>query len=135
MWLSYEDNEFTIENDWWYHVAVTFDDLSDKVVFYVNGQVGSEHYTPYGYLEDMTEMFNGCEGYSSRYFNGLIDEVTIYNRALTPSEIEELYESMMIPGFVIPEYNYGTIIFLVISFTSLMLVKRSYRMRRHTVFV
>jgi hypothetical protein len=31
--------------------------------------------------------------YSSSYFNGLIDEVQIYNRALTNQEIKAIYEA------------------------------------------
>ena len=84
-----------IENNTWYHVVVILNTLNDntsKVTFYVNGQKRSEESTSYNNLLDMPKVYIGYEGYGYRYFKGTIDEVRIYNRALTDVEIQSLYK-------------------------------------------
>jgi len=72
----------------WYHVAGVFD--GSKLYIYVNGALDaapvSGEYDPYD-----IDLWIGRFG--SAYFNGLIDEVRIYNYALTPDEIRLLYNA------------------------------------------
>ena len=76
----------------WQHVAVVYDDLSGTVTFYVNGQqAGTTDYTapPLGSSDD--PLVIGIRGYDlNRAFDGLIDDVRIYDRALTPDEVSEI---------------------------------------------
>jgi hypothetical protein len=77
--------------DTWYHVALTHDGTYTRL--YVNGQLDAS--------ESMTQntVMNGAglriglspdfDGWH-RYFKGLIDEVKIYNRALSSSEVSKL---------------------------------------------
>jgi hypothetical protein len=75
----------------WYHVALTYGDSLVKM--YLNGNlVGS--WTKSGTLgTDNTvgvSIGNQPDGAGDRAFDGLIDDVRIYDRALTASEISEL---------------------------------------------
>jgi len=78
----------------WYQVAVTF--LNGSVNLYINGALSEA-----GNLSVNTLIINDADleigsgqvagGARGHYFKGLIDDVKIYNRALTPEEIRRLY--------------------------------------------
>ena len=83
----------------WTHVVMTWNGGSshNDVEFYLNGTVftpgGSENDGAGNRYDDSTITVNiGRNLYiSTRVFDGLIDEVRIYNRVLSESEIQELY--------------------------------------------
>ena len=82
-----------LEPGQWYHVAVT--NIGDLVSLYVDGfQVASGN-LPMA-IPGGTQFVMGrlppSSGVDSR-FNGYIDEVAIFDRALTPAEIMALYQS------------------------------------------
>ena len=80
--------------DEWYHLAFTFSD--GEVRIYVNGQEGS--YTDDGKGDPMMVMPSGkveTIQFGSDYnhsFDGVLDELRIYNRVLSPENIKALYE-------------------------------------------
>jgi hypothetical protein len=80
-------------NTWMHIVAVR--NSSNQVTFYVDGvQKGTPNQasgTPSGGATDTSLGYNSDSG--GNYWNGLIDEVRIYNRALSASEIARLYNS------------------------------------------
>jgi len=63
---------------------------------YMDGELVAGPNGPYGAIAyDTGIMAIGWDdGIAERYFNGLIDEVRIYNRALTPQEIMNHYHAM-----------------------------------------
>ncbi len=78
----------TFVSSGWYYITITFESNSN---LYVNGV-----------LEDTGDNFNFFDnsnnlkiggGTSNRYFEGSLDEVAIYDRVLTSTEISELYNS------------------------------------------
>jgi hypothetical protein len=76
-------------SDVWIFVAFTFDGNTYKL--YENAVL-----TGSGTMVTNTVLNNfymGKYADESAYFNGIIDEVKIYNRALTPEEIQEQYEN------------------------------------------
>lgn len=75
----------------WYNVAGTWDGINYAI--YVNGVQVVAGKGPVGTIATgSAELQIGREGYWPwTYFNGTIDEVQIYNRALTPTEISTLY--------------------------------------------
>ncbi len=70
----------------WSYVAATYDGTSLKL--YINGvQVAVRNQT--APIKISTGKVGiGGDGYWGQYFNGLIDDVRIYNRALAPAEIQ-----------------------------------------------
>jgi hypothetical protein len=90
------DGTAPIELNRWYHLALTYDGSTFK--FYVNNQLQRSASLPYGlnytsygieiggYLVDYYDPFEDSHYYDNHLFAGAIDEVSIYNRALTPTE-------------------------------------------------
>jgi hypothetical protein len=74
-----------LNSNQWYHVAVTNDGSDLKL--YVDGKLKAS-----GSSAGMTgvnyDAYIGCEPVSLLYFNGLIDDVRIYNRAVSESEFQ-----------------------------------------------
>lgn len=71
----------------WTHLAVTFDGTSMRI--YVNGTLARTVLRA-GPIRTSTGVLHigGNEVWGGEFFNGLIDEVRIYNRALSASEIQ-----------------------------------------------
>ena len=67
----------------WYHVASSWDGTTRKL--YLDGELKKSD-TPSG-NNATAEQFHIGKTCCSEYFNGLIDDVAIYNRALTATEI------------------------------------------------
>jgi len=76
-----------IETGVWYHVAGTYD--GETLKLYVNGELKDSNTDPSGNL-DTTDAILAIGTWSSLtdYFQGTIDEVRIYNRSLSPTEIK-----------------------------------------------
>ena len=79
--------------DNWTHVVVTFD--SSKLQLYLNGSFAIEHTltTAAPIAETGGFVIGGHRAGTGRNYDGLIDEVAIWNRVLTPAEITSLYNS------------------------------------------
>jgi len=75
----------------WYNCAITFD--GTKVCIYVNGKcdVVEEHQGELTTNANPIEIARYLGG--TQYFTGLIAHVSIYNRALSESEIKKIYET------------------------------------------
>jgi hypothetical protein len=77
----------------WLHIALTFDGVSVKS--YLNGKVvNTKAYSGKINKVDRIAKISGrdASGIISSPFNGKIDELRIYNRALTDREIQSLYK-------------------------------------------
>ena len=74
----------------WYHVAVTFDGGEYKV--YVNGLLENSLSNTYSILNNSNAITLGSVPLppTSTFFDGLLDEMTLYNRALAASEIQAI---------------------------------------------
>jgi hypothetical protein len=79
----------------WYHVAVVFDDsATNKVAFYVNG-VKTGYFnsnTTQAPTALTTSLLIGRRGNSGSEFSGLLDDIRLYNRSLSSSEMQILYK-------------------------------------------
>ncbi|MEO3862177.1 LamG-like jellyroll fold domain-containing protein [Acrocarpospora sp. B8E8] len=70
----------------WTHLAATYDGSTAKL--YVNGQLAGQT-SESGSLDSVgLPMHLGSNTFWQEYFSGLIDEVRVYNRALTAPEIQ-----------------------------------------------
>lgn len=83
----------------WYHLVGTFTSGTNGQKLYINGSLDAQA-TPIGSVINNNsaafQMGNSpgqFGGYSSNYFDGLIDEVGIWNRVLSGTEVSELYNS------------------------------------------
>jgi len=96
----------TILNDNnWHHVVVTYDKVTSKKIFYLDGSVDATHtvhasrplgkgvLTRYGTIGTTNEddTFNHSSTTREDYFNGLLDDLRIYDRAISLSEAGILY--------------------------------------------
>lgn len=74
----------------WVHVAAVMG--NGKTAFYLNGELVDEYgvdHTPDG-LGDSDQNFLGKAQYPDPYFMGYIDDVTLYNKALSAADIKNL---------------------------------------------
>jgi glucose/arabinose dehydrogenase len=72
----------------WYHLVGTYDGTTERL--YVNGAlVASQPLT--GALGTVAGNFRIGTTRSSEWFNGAIDEVAVYNKALTPAQVQAHY--------------------------------------------
>jgi len=76
----------------WMMIAVTHD--NQMVSFYCDGQLLDSR--PWRHQQDAVaaDLWIGTDGTSNDafYFNGIIDEIAIFKRALEPAEIQRMYE-------------------------------------------
>ena len=70
----------------WSHVAATYDGTTLRL--YLNGTQVAQLATSGSILTSSSPLRIGGNGIWGEYFNGLIDEVRVYNRALSAAEIQ-----------------------------------------------
>ena len=82
----------------WQHIAMTYDKASGLAVLYINGtavtQTNIGSFTPqtsFAYLLVGARTTYGSEAYPNTTFSGKIDELGIYDRALSAAEIQAIY--------------------------------------------
>lgn len=92
------DSNLTVPTGEWTHVALVVEPT--KVTIYVNG-VGASHtgltLPAVDFRGNMSRLMN-YKGWDGRYVNGTIDEVCLYNRALTQAEIREKMHLTRLPA-------------------------------------
>lgn len=77
------------------HLVLVYDATAGTMDLYVNG---TAHGTPLTGLvnsqhDNANAFYVGSTAGTSRFFDGIIDEVGVWSRALTEEEVEELYNS------------------------------------------
>lgn len=87
-WGDDFDTQMQLQDNVWYHIVYTYENNLGKL--YVNGSLDNSANlypnTPSGtsfYIGDFTTVCNN--------FNGIIDDIRIYNRTLSNSEVQDLY--------------------------------------------
>jgi hypothetical protein len=105
-WTSIDQTPFKFTTNQWQHAALVvrrfYTNATDWVaqpVFYLNGlRCGTDAQAPKTYLPDTIGANFGYLGNTSpggtRALNGTLDEVRIYNEALTDHEVFALYQNM-----------------------------------------
>ncbi|MFK7896615.1 MAG: LamG-like jellyroll fold domain-containing protein [Myxococcota bacterium] len=82
----------------WYHVAATFSDLDNEVRLYVNGSLVLSTATFAELTPNSDELVIGNNWEESKPFDGLLDEIRIYNYALADYEIASLGSDTELAG-------------------------------------
>jgi hypothetical protein len=74
----------------WVHVTLTYDNLIKKI--YINGELDITQVAPNINLNSSTNLIIGATSNTFNYnFDGKIEEVGLWNRALSEKEIKDLY--------------------------------------------
>jgi Concanavalin A-like lectin/glucanases superfamily len=96
----------------WNHLVATYD--GSRRAIYLNGVLAANDTTT---ALSITTMDDFWLGYRESYYKGSLDEVIIFNKALTESEIQGLYagEQNGISGFQLP-FLMITVLFAVVIF-------------------
>jgi hypothetical protein len=88
-------NYSTIQDNSWYHLVIVKSNLTYK--FYVNGVLDKVSIANTSAQSQMCGISFGSIG-GSEYFNGMLDDAGIWDRALSECEIADLYHSQQ--GFL-----------------------------------
>jgi len=83
-----------ISSDTWYYLVGVWDD--SKVSLYIDGVLDSENIASSSFvMRESVKSYSRLigSGGGRRFFKGSIDEIMIYPRALSESEIQEIYNS------------------------------------------
>jgi len=90
--LDTQNTNQTLQSDKWYMVTGTYDAIDKTMRLYVDGQFDTSAVHSNGYESpSATKLTIGVRGSeNAEYFDGLIDDVRIYNRVLSSNEIQAL---------------------------------------------
>jgi len=106
LWIDVKDTGFNdhffstagglLVSNAWQHVAVTYLKSTGLTVLYINGVPRAQQtlgsFTPRT-IGDLYIGLRPYDGGAGARFAGLMDEVSLYNRALTPAEIQTIYSA------------------------------------------
>ncbi|MCC6285971.1 MAG: LamG domain-containing protein [Phycisphaerales bacterium] len=85
-----ESDEFFPDTSQWYHLAVVTDNANGWTTFYLNGaNIGSRGVPGYVLASSAPLKFGSAE--AGLAFGGLMNDVALYDRALSASEVHQLY--------------------------------------------
>ena len=84
-------------NSRWQHLVATFDGIGGTMNLYVNGTLAASGAAPTSLLANSSPLgigsrYSGTAGYDLP-FSGVIDDVRVYNKALSASQAQQLYAS------------------------------------------
>jgi Concanavalin A-like lectin/glucanases superfamily/Secretion system C-terminal sorting domain len=87
-----QGNPFALNQ--WNHVAITYTSNGLAVVYLNGAVISSNQFSPYPLsVSSPVSLKIGTESIGYRHWNGLIDDVGIWNRPLTAQEVQDLYNA------------------------------------------
>ena len=103
-----------MEPNTWYHLACSYDSISGLMSFYINGNLDtSTTYSHAGPLPGSDSLLIGKSNFG--YFNGMLDDIRIYNADLSPSTIQMDYLHPFVGAINSHNPNFVTFPLLVLS--------------------
>ncbi|MBI4121998.1 MAG: hypothetical protein HY461_01565 [Parcubacteria group bacterium] len=88
---AYARSNMNFNDNTWHHVALVVDEVNELITYYIDGLFIDDNPTVGEVVTNTTDLRLGVwQGYSN-YFNGYLDEVQIYSRALTAAQIASIY--------------------------------------------
>ena len=96
----------------WYYVTAVYSDSNNLRSFYLNGSLQNTITTNTNVASETDVLLFGAYGQSSplgQYFNGSLDQVRIFNRALRPYEVEALYTEEYCTPTIVPSEHFNTV--------------------------
>ena len=85
---AYSVASYPLNTGEWYHLAFTYD--SHVLKLYVNGSLVKMQTIGKPRSRNTGNLFLGRRGDGGYFFNGVLDDVRLYRRALTSAEISDL---------------------------------------------
>jgi len=83
----------TLSNNAWYHVVTTFSNADNEVKIYINGSLDSTH-SKTDLISSNNQPLRLGTGYNLlNYFDGDMDEVAIWNKALELADVQRIYNA------------------------------------------
>ncbi len=86
---DYLESNATIPTNTWTHVALTYDGTSHQMQIYLNGILDGENSQADDVWPGGAFAFGHRAARNQEYYNGLLDDVRIYNVVLTQEDIEK----------------------------------------------
>ena len=101
-----------LTTDKWYHVTGSYDMTTGELKLYLYGNLiaSSLYAMPIDYsIEPRNSIGAYGSSYPGAYFNGAIDEVRIYDKALSDNEVDDLFtsETFQSPGMHVGIENFN----------------------------
>jgi len=93
---SHVDGSRNVNDGQWHHVAAVYD--GTHIFLYVDGTLDAStpatgRITPNNYPMGVGYNAQGVSGHPAYFFDGLVDEVSLYDRALSAREIAAIYRT------------------------------------------
>lgn len=88
--VNWRTGSIVVANGTWHHVVYIFNKGSMEIA--VDGKKDLVNSSNSQYASGAINIIGAMDGVKQRFFNGSMDDVRIYNRALTVSEVEGLYK-------------------------------------------
>jgi hypothetical protein len=83
----------------WYHLACTWDNTAQELIMYVNGVAAGYGSGPFTPVQNNAALWLGRSQLAGAgTLLGAMDDARIYNRALSPAEVEEVLQSGSAPS-------------------------------------
>lgn len=77
----------------WYHIVWVFNSGTNRQI-YINGEFYANSATtsaPYAATNSRIRVWRNANSTTTNYFDGYVDDASLYNKALSPAEIKTLY--------------------------------------------
>ena len=88
------EQSFSLTANTWQHLAITKSGTTCN--FYLNGDLVNSQYCDIHYSGAQYLVFGSHYAITTRYWNGIMDEVAFYNRALPLEEIQRQYQNGLV---------------------------------------
>ena len=85
---QFSDYDWRLKSNAWTHITVTYDGVTGRI--YRNGRLREEGDIPAEGFTG-TAYIGGIDRHNGGFWRGMLDEVALFNRALTEEEVAQLY--------------------------------------------
>ena len=82
-----------IQPNKWYHVVLVFNNSTFEATLFINGKALPYASAVNAYNASPGSMTLGGRGGITNFLSGNLDDVRIYNRAITAAEVQQLYNA------------------------------------------
>jgi hypothetical protein len=87
---QFSDYDWRLKSNTWTHITVTYDGVTGRI--YRNGRLREEGQIPAEGFTG-TAYIGGIDKHNGGFWRGMLDEVALFNRALTEEEVAQLFLS------------------------------------------